>query len=88
MTTEGHKKWDIYNKGIFFGNQGKIEKALTFFKQAIEIDPDFLEAWARLGHLYHVLREEAKKVECLLKAVELCNKLVEKNPSESSIFIM
>jgi tetratricopeptide (TPR) repeat protein len=40
---------DHYNKGVAFGDEGKLAKAIAEYRSAILIDPDFPEAHYNLG---------------------------------------
>jgi tetratricopeptide (TPR) repeat protein len=43
------------------GNSPSLDDALASYKRAVEIDPQFVEAWEEIGNFYHnVLDEEDK----------------------------
>lgn len=66
----------VYNLGLKSYEQGDIESAITFFKQAIDLDPSFVDAYFNLGAIY-------KKQKKYYNAIEAFNKAVEMNPNDS-----
>jgi tetratricopeptide (TPR) repeat protein len=66
-------------------NKGEYQKAIECFAQAIELDPNYLDAWNNLG--YTLLKmgkiEEAKSINKKIK--ELKNKSVKDIPPSSNI---
>ncbi len=80
---------DLYMKGkyhYFKFNKEQLEKANEYFKQAIDVDPNYAQAYAGLAASYeflawagHMPRDEAKsKTMALLnKALEIDNTLAE-----------
>ena len=59
------------------GTKGEIE-ALPYLKKAIELDPNFAMAHAKLGTLYSNLSEEARSIEFTTKAFELRDRVSER----------
>ena len=84
-----------YLKGLYFYNQGGValEKSRTYFEQAIEQDPGYAMAYARLADLYtkmHILdmpAEEAyaKARAAAEKALELDDALAEAHSALGSV---
>src|SRR5262249_22133939 len=57
-----------------FGQKGAAD-ALPFFKHAVELDPKFAAAYARLGIVYSNLGERSRSVENLSRGFELRDRL-------------
>ena len=56
--TASEDAYDYYLKGKFFRNRWTkedYEKAITFFEKAVQIDPQFAEAYFELQHCYGFL---------------------------------
>ncbi len=51
--------------------QGKVEEAKNWYAKAIEIDPDFAEAYTNLGTLYAQEQEWQPAIVCYKKAIAL-----------------
>jgi TolB-like protein len=52
MSTENMEAYTFYLKGIHQANKGSsdgIKQAITHFQSAVELDPDFVQAWWILG---------------------------------------
>jgi eukaryotic-like serine/threonine-protein kinase len=58
-------------------DRGEID-AIPFFRQAIQLDPDFALAYAALGRAYEDLGEDEEAVEDFTKAYELRDRLSER----------
>lgn len=41
-----------FNYADFLEKNNEIKKAIPFYKKAIEINPDYVKAWIRLGEIY------------------------------------
>lgn len=65
----------VYNLGLKSYEQGDIESAITFFKRAVDLDPNFVDAYYNLGAIY-------KKKGDLGLAINAFQKAVELNPSD------
>jgi eukaryotic-like serine/threonine-protein kinase len=48
-----------------------VAEAIPFFKRAIELDPNFALAYARLGLAYQEIGESGIAADCTRKAYEL-----------------
>jgi tetratricopeptide (TPR) repeat protein/predicted Ser/Thr protein kinase len=59
------------------GNKGELE-ALPYLKKAIELDPNFAMAHAKLGTLYSNIAEEARSIEFTTRAFELRDRVSER----------
>jgi eukaryotic-like serine/threonine-protein kinase len=63
--------WKIWNE------KGEVQ-AIPFFRQAIELDPNFAMAYGYLGEVYGILGERTKSVEYLNKAFQLRDRVTER----------
>jgi tetratricopeptide (TPR) repeat protein len=84
----------LYLKGLYFYNQGGValEKSRTYFEQAIELDPAYAMAYARLADPYIKLQwfmpvEEAyaKARAAAEKALEMDDELAEAHSALASV---
>ena len=78
-----------YNKGIDSYKLGQYKEAILYFKRAIEISPDYIDAYYNLGNLYEYLNQNdlalttfqqlvvrnPKDYDALLKAAKIAQKL-------------
>jgi TolB-like protein/Tfp pilus assembly protein PilF/tRNA A-37 threonylcarbamoyl transferase component Bud32 len=87
-STDDIKAYKLYLRGrdqLRYYNENGIKAALAYFKEAIEIDPGYAEAYAGLGDCYHTISnvylppEEAmpKAMAAAKKALEIDNSLAE-----------
>ena len=97
--TANPQAYELYLKGRFFWNKrtpDDFQKAITFFKQAIDKDPNYAMAYSGLADAYTLLtvysnaspRElmpEAKRAA--LKALELDDKLAEAHASYGQVVV-
>ncbi len=58
-------------KGLDFQNDDKFEKAEQEFKRALEINPDYSDAYYYLGVLYKIQGDTEKATESYEKALEI-----------------
>lgn len=68
------KHEDYYNKGVDFYYKGQYESALKAFDKAIEIKPDYVEAWDGKGYCL-------SKIGRVDEALELHNKAIKIDPN-------
>ena len=61
----------INQQGEDFFNAGHIDDALTAFKKAIKIEPDYVVAHNNLGVLYWNTGEMNFAMDCFKKALEI-----------------
>ena len=59
------------NLGLIYANQGKYDKAVDAFKNAVSINPRSYEAWYRLGQVYAQSLDFQKAQEAYEKTIEL-----------------
>ncbi len=62
---------DYFTQGVNFYYKDKYELALQSFKKAIEIEPDYVEAWMNKGVALNKIGLHAKALIALKKAIEL-----------------
>lgn len=67
----------VYNLGLKSYEQNDIESAITFFKQAIDLDPEFIDAYFNLGAIYKKQKKYYNAIEAFKKVVELSPKDLE-----------
>lgn len=60
-----------YNKGVVLAQAGDLTSALSLFKTATELKPDFGEAYYNIGYIYLKMGQREKGVEALSRAGEL-----------------
>ena len=61
----------VYNLGLKSYEQGDLESATTFFNKAIELDPEFVDAYFNLGAIYKKQKNYPMAINSLQKAVEI-----------------
>ena len=60
-----------HNMGVVLAGRRKFEKAVTKFKEAVELDPEYALAWYNLAVAYKLLDKIPKAKQCMAKAKEL-----------------
>jgi eukaryotic-like serine/threonine-protein kinase len=76
-TTPSFEALKAYSLGSKNWNESGQIQAIPFFRQAIELDPNFAMAYAYLGLVYSSLGEDSKSVENLSKAFQLRDRVTE-----------
>jgi tetratricopeptide (TPR) repeat protein len=76
-TTPSFEGLKAYSLGIKNWNENGEAEAIPFFRQAIELDPNFAMAYAYLGLMYGVIGEQSKSVENLTKSFQLRDRVTE-----------
>ena len=57
LINENYKDYRVFsNYGVILYNQGKLQKAESLYRKAIQIKPDFAEAYSNLGVILKDLR--------------------------------
>lgn len=64
----------VYNLGLKSFEQGDIPSAVSFFKRAIDLDPNFVDAYYNLGAIYKKQKNYTESAKAFQKAVELSPK--------------
>lgn len=62
---------DMFVKGTRQAATNCIGMARVYFKKAIELDPEYAEAYYQLGSCYLKERDKAKAIECFEKTLQL-----------------
>lgn len=57
--------------GITFGSNGRLDEAIKQFDRAIEIDPNFWDAWFNKGVALINKKEDAGALECFQMAASI-----------------
>ncbi|HXY08640.1 MAG TPA: protein kinase [Terriglobales bacterium] len=76
-TTASFEALKAYSLGIKNWNENGEAQAIPFFRQAIELDPNFAMAYAYLGVMYGILGEQSNSVDNLGKSFQLRNRVTE-----------
>ena len=84
--TENNTAHELYLKGFYFWNKrttADLEKALTFFSQAVKEDPNYALAWAGIADVYILLPlyGGAAPGDAFPKAKEAANKAIQLDPT-------
>jgi serine/threonine protein kinase/tetratricopeptide (TPR) repeat protein len=77
-TTSSLEALKTYSLGSKVWNEKGESQAIPFFKRAVELDPNFAMAYARLGLVYGILDESTKSSEYLTKAFQLRDRITER----------
>lgn len=70
-----------YQQGLDLSESGQFTEAAGRFRQALQFDPEYADAYAALGRMYFKLREWQKATENLNRAAGLKRKQREANES-------
>jgi len=65
-------------KAFSLGEKRSDIPSIPFYERAVELDPNFAEAYARLGIIYHNLEQPERSNENLTKAFELRGRVSER----------
>jgi len=76
-TTSSFEALKAYSLGVKNWNQNGEVQAISFFNQAIALDPNFAMAYAYLGIMYAILGEQSKGLDSLNKAFELRDRVTQ-----------
>jgi tetratricopeptide (TPR) repeat protein len=60
-----------HEKGVAFSREGRLEEALSAFKRATKLFPDYGKAYYNMGVVYHELGEDDEAIEAYEKAIEI-----------------
>lgn len=61
----------LHTEAMMITQFGQCAKAIPFLEKALQIAPDFYDAWNNLGGIYGQLSEYQKAYDCYKKAREL-----------------
>ena len=62
---------DYASQGNQMEAQGKHEEALGLYQQAVQQDPQNVQAWWAMGNIYYGLKQKTDMIRCFKKALEL-----------------
>lgn len=71
-----------FNQGLTLYDKNRDREAIEAFLQAIRIDPDYAEAYYRLGLAYTVVGQKEEAKEAHTKAIEAYKKIVRLDPDD------
>jgi serine/threonine protein kinase/tetratricopeptide (TPR) repeat protein len=77
-TTSSLEALKVFSRGEKKRASGREDEAIPLFKRAVELDPDFAQAYGALGTIYGNLREWEISREYLTRAFELRDQVNEK----------
>ena len=61
----------LYNLGLKSYEQGDIQSAISFFKRAVELDPNFVDAYYNLGAIYKKQKNYPQAINVFQKAYDI-----------------
>jgi tetratricopeptide (TPR) repeat protein len=61
----------FYMQGLGFLSRDDCEKALPYFKRAVDADPDYADAWAQSGFCQETLGRHAEAIKASKQAIHL-----------------
>jgi tetratricopeptide (TPR) repeat protein len=62
--------WECFNKGNTLSNQKKHEEAIKCYDQALQLDPEYINAWNNKGYTLGRLRKYEAAIKCFNKVLE------------------
>ena len=62
---------DSFEKGVEFSKDNQADDAIRAFRKAVELNPDFAEAYLNLGIILFQIQKDDEAEKALLKALEL-----------------
>lgn len=63
--------------GVILKRQGKLKQAMTFFKKAIKLQPNYVTPWINMGQVYIDLHDAPNAIEMFAKVVKINDKETE-----------
>jgi len=67
----------LNKQGMFMEASGKIQDAIVLYKKAIDMKPDFAEAWFNLGNVFGKTKQFNEAMNCLNNAIRYKSDYVE-----------
>ena len=61
----------FYSRGLGILSRDDYSKAVTFFEKAVEIDPNYAEAWYQVGYCYGMLGQHKEALQASTRASQL-----------------
>src|SRR5918996_407321 len=77
-TTSSLEALKAFSMGNEERTKGRVRESLAFYKRAVELDPNFAMAWARIGVHYGNLQEIEAAKEYVQKAYDLRDRVSER----------
>lgn len=71
---DGKNSHDWFELGAM---EKDLEKKVEYFKNTVELKPNFVGGWTVLGNTYAEMGEYEKAMECYNKALSICPKYKE-----------
>jgi len=71
VTTSSLEAFHAYSLGESAHEKAEDPEALTYYKQAVDLDPNFAMAWARISVVYSNSGQQTKSLEAMTKAYNL-----------------
>jgi|GEM_PF-3202109 len=68
MTAGAH---DYFIRGNKYFLRGRFQNAIEEYKKALEIDPNFYQAWNKIGQAYDALGNSEQALECYKRSLEI-----------------
>ncbi len=65
-----------YNMGNAYKNLTEYQQAIIAYKKAIEIKPDYSDAYYNMGDVYNILKEFQQAISAYKKAIEIEPELI------------
>jgi hypothetical protein len=62
---------DYFRIGNKYFLQGQFQNAIEEYQKALEIDPNFYQAWNKMGEAYNALGNSEKALECYKRSLEI-----------------
>ncbi len=62
---------DIYREGNRLRDQGRTEEAIACYRQAVEMNPEYAEAWNSMGNMFRDQVKPREAMTCYRKALEI-----------------
>jgi superkiller protein 3 len=76
----------FFDRGMDAYKHDRDEEAVEDFRQAVQLDPDFAEAYYRLGIALHVTGQTDESKKAFEQAVKAYEKLTDREPKNSDAF--
>jgi class 3 adenylate cyclase/tetratricopeptide (TPR) repeat protein len=71
VTTSSLEAFHAFSLGESAHEKSEDPEALTYYQQAVDLDPNFAMAWARIGVVYNNRGQKTKSLEAMTKAYDL-----------------
>ena len=59
------------NLGYIYHKKGELDKAILHYKQLIDIEPEYTDAYINIGLIFEIKKDFPVALESFLKAYEL-----------------